>query len=51
MIEDSLEEAKNDIQLTDFTEIDSVMVDNAGTNLYFKGKAGNQSGIYQLTLQ
>jgi len=51
VIEDSLTESKNDIQLTDFAEIDSVTVDNTGTNLYFKGKAGNQSGIYQLAIQ
>ncbi|MFA6254762.1 MAG: PEGA domain-containing protein [Patescibacteria group bacterium] len=51
VIEDSLDEAKNDIQLTDFSEIDSVTLDNTGTNLYFKGKAGNQSGIYQLAIQ
>lgn len=50
-IEGDEEELKNDIKLAELPEINLVGVDEQGNNLYFKGKAGSQMGIYRLEIQ
>jgi len=45
------QESKNDTTLTELSEIEGVVIDNVGENLYFKGSAGSQQGIYQLEIQ
>ncbi len=50
-IENTASDNKNDIQLTELTEISLIVVDGEGKNIYFKGTAGNQAGIYRLEIQ
>ena len=44
-------DTKNDVELVSITAIDSMAIDGAGKNIYFKGSIGNQSGIYKLEIQ
>ena len=50
-IEAESDESKNDLELTKLSTVDSMVTDDSGKNLYFKGKAGNQPGIYRLEIQ
>lgn len=50
-IEAGLSEIKNDLELAKINTIGGLAIDQTGNNLYFTGKAGNKSGIYQLGLQ
>ena len=50
-IESFDQEFKNDIKLAGISEIDSLAIGSNGKEIYFKGKIGNQSGIYKLDLQ
>ncbi|MEA3398666.1 MAG: PEGA domain-containing protein [Patescibacteria group bacterium] len=50
-IESNGQEIKNDIKIAELEKIDSIVIDNQGKNLYFKGKIGNQQGIYKLEIQ
>ncbi|MFA6322679.1 MAG: PEGA domain-containing protein [Candidatus Buchananbacteria bacterium] len=42
---------RNDTKLVEMPEVADASCDTLGKFLYFKGKAGNQQGIYQLQLQ
>ena len=44
-------EAKNDIILNETAEINRLIIDSEGQNLYFSGKIAEQKGLYKLPLQ
>lgn len=44
-------EAKNNLKLFELNEIQDLALDREGKNLYLKGKAGNQPGLYKFELQ
>ncbi len=50
-IEADGQEYKNDIQIAELQSVLGIIIDNQGKNIYFKGQAGTQQGIYRLEIQ
>lgn len=50
-IETSKTDTKNDLLLSRLPQINDIVIDSVGKNLYLLGKVGKQEGVYQLSLQ
>lgn len=42
---------KNDIALAKLSEVNKIIIDSEGENIYFQGQVGGKLGIFQLTIQ
>ena len=51
VIEESLDEQKNDATLVRLPEIKKIVIDENGKNIYFIGSAGAQAGIFKMEIQ